>query len=340
VDAVTAAQRRFRLSADPRGSWSVAITASFSEPVDSELVQERAREISAREPALGPAADVHTAGGHPVSGLVESFCSTSYAPGGPAYRVAVSGSTILVAVHHGVADGLGLLGLLGELTGRTIRSSARGLPERPGYGRRAPGLLRKLTRPSGRPERRGGAGAGGTIVSLSAEIDRPLTEWISASCRELVPRLDGTGAPLRVAVGASLRPGSTPVIEDRSAFLEIEPEAPYAGEEISALLRNTQPKTVVGTPALAPPAALMRMAGARLGPTILVSSLAAVTDEEGTLREVAFFPVAYGRSGLAIGLASVDGLATVSLRSANGHLGRGELQAILAGILGSVANHQ
>ncbi len=339
MDAVTAAQRRFRLSANPHGSWSIAVSATFGEPLDSELVQERARGISAREPALGPAADVLMAGDGPIDPLVEGFCSTPYAPGGPAYRVAVSGSTILVAVHHGVADGLGLLGLLGELTGRTIRSSARGLPERAEYGRRPPGLLRKLARPSGRLERRSGAGAGETIASLSAEFDRPLIEWISASCRELAPRLDGTGAPLRVAVGASLRPGSYPVIADRSAFLEIEPGPPYAGKEISALLRSTRPKTVAGTPALAPPAALMRLAGARLGPTVLVSSLADVADEEGTLREAAFFPVAYGRSGLALGLASVDGLATVSLRSATGDLGRGELEAILGGIVESVAGH-
>lgn len=129
------------------------------------------------------------------------------------------------------------------------------------------------------------------------------------------------------------------MIEDRSAFLEVEPGPPYAGGEISSLLRNTRPKTVAGTPALAPPAALMRLAGARLGPTVLVSSLAEVADGEGTLREAAFFPVAYGRSGLALGLASVDGLATISLRSANGHLGRGELEAILGGIVESVAGH-
>jgi hypothetical protein len=339
VDAVTAAQRRFRLSADPDGSWSIAITAGFSDPLDRELIQERAREISAREPVLGPAAEVIAAGDGPIDPLVEGFCSTPYAPGGPAYRVAVSGSTILVAVHHGVADGLGLVGLVGELTARTIRSSARGLPERADYGRRPPGLLRKLALPSGRLERSSGAGAGETIASLSAEIDRPLTEWISASCRELAPRLDRTGAPLRIAVGASLRPGSNPVIEDRSAFLEIEPGAPYPGKEISSLLRNTRPKTVTGTPALAPPAALVRLAGARLGPTILVSSLADLADMEGALREAAFFPVAYGRSGLALGLASVDGLATVSLRSANGDLDRRELEAIIGGVLDSVAGH-
>lgn len=337
MDAVSAAQRRFRLSADPHGSWSIAVSATFSEPLDRELVQERARDVSAREPALGPAADVRTAGDGPIDPLVEDFCSTPYAPGGPAYRVAVSGSTVLVAIHHGVADGLGLLGLLGELTGRTIRSSARGLPERVEYGRRPPGLLQKLARPSGRLER--GGGAAESITRLSVEIERPLTEWVSATCRELGPRLDGKRLPLRVAVGASHRPGSYPVIEDRSAFLEIEPEPPYAGEELSVLLRDTRPRTVAGTPALAPPAALMRVVGARLGPTVLVSSLAQVSDEGGTLGEIAFFPVAYGRSGLAVGLASVNGLTSVSLRSANGNLGRGELEAILAGILESIADY-
>lgn len=328
MDAVSAAQRRFRLSANPRGSWSIAVVARLHEAPDPELIQRRASALSASEPSLGPAPVALSVAPDQLDAVTKEFCVNPYRAGGPAMRVATAGDALLAAVHHGAADGIGLLGALGSLVGAEITSSSRGLRPLGAYSRGPTGLATKLMHPSARPRRTSGDSEQFASRTLDGSARRVHT-WVAATCAALAPRLETGKAPIRIAVGASQRQGTDPTIADRSAFIEIEPTAPFRSADIATLVRTTAPRTVTDTRGLRLPHVLTAPLGARMGPTALVSSLGNISGHGGLVSGISFYPVAYGRSGLALGVASVEGLTTLSLRSANSRLGRGELEDIL-----------
>jgi hypothetical protein len=288
-----------------------------------------------------------------------AFADEPYAEPGPVLRVAlVSGHppSVLVAAHHGALDGLGLLALLGVALGAPFGSSARGLGHRrPPVPFAVSAALRAgeaLLAPPARIEpvpRPGPAEPGDHLVALDLPIGRVGTAAAVAAAVRAVRGWNrehgGTGkGRMVVAVGASRRPGIDLRLEDRSAYLRIRVGAAEAGGEdaVRAMLATARPGPPIpgGRAAglLASPAAAVagRLSG-RLGSTLLVSSLGSVAGPPG-LRSVAFHPVAHGRSGVALGLASVGDTTTVTLRARRRDFGPEGAAALLGAVAAQLSS--
>jgi hypothetical protein len=281
-----------------------------------------------------------------ASRLKHAFADERYAEGGPAVRMALVAEpdpAVLLAAHHGALDGLGLLALLGVVLGEPVRSSAKGLGDRRPAGSFAASAGRRLAEalvapparvaPSSGTPRGPGAGGSGDLVlardvadadahpagtaAVVAAAVRAIEEWNAA----------GTGGRRRassrrivIAVGASRRPGTDLSLEERSAYLRIRPRSGGLNDVRAALYSaapEPAPDLAGGRPrrwAVALAAIGARALSARLGSTLLVSNLGLVTGPDG-LRSVAFHPVAHGRSGLAVGAATVGGVTTLTVRA-------------------------
>jgi hypothetical protein len=116
---------------DQSVSWSILLQAALYTPLPRDEVQARLADLAARHPHLG---------GPPVVEPVRSpddvrgaFASTPYDGRAPLVRVALAASppALLLAAHHGAADGLGLLALLSAATGVPVGSDAAGVSGRP-----------------------------------------------------------------------------------------------------------------------------------------------------------------------------------------------------------------
>ena len=232
-------------------------------------------------------------------------------------------ATVLLAAHHGAVDGLGLLGLLGVACGSRAVSSARGVGAAPPRGSitgwAAARTLRALASPPPRvaPARRRSGETGhwlarsavptlsGGTAQLAAAAVRALADWNGERAEPIFPAI--------VAIGASHRSGAEITFDNQAAWLRVALES---GEEenSAAVLAAAEPQPV------APPwsgtglasAAIALVAG-RMGSTLLVSNLGSVTGIEA-LDSLAFWPVAYGRSAVAVGAATVAGETTLTIR--------------------------
>ena len=117
-----------------------------------------------------------------------------------------------------------------------------------------------------------------------------------------------------VAVGASHRSGAEITLDNRAAWLRVELSE---GEDshVAEVLAAAQPQPVA-PPWRGPRAAsvLMGWLAQRMGSTLLVSNLGAVDGVDG-LASVAFWPVSHGRSGVALGAASVNSETVITIRA-------------------------
>ena len=113
------------------------------------------------------------------------------------------------------------------------------------------------------------------------------------------------------ALGASWRSGAAPEPVHDSAFFRLR-LAP--GADAAAVLRDRPPEPDF-------PARSSRLArlgtlllASRLGSTFLVSNLGVVSTGD-TVRSLAFYPAASGRSGVAFGAATTGDTTTVTVRA-------------------------
>lgn len=346
ASAVASARRAMALAGHPGVSWSILAEARMDVLPSPEVVIERLREAIEARPALGPAPKVVTAEGREAGALRAAFADVPYDERGALLRAALIRGhppSVLVAAHHGVLDGLGLLALLGVATGVAFESSARGLAvRRPSLPFAISAALRAgeaLLAPPARIEPapgQGPLGPGDHLLAMDLPIGRVRTAAAVAAAvsavREWNQRRGGQRGRIVVAVGASRRPGTELGLEERSAYLRIRIGATRAGasgstgsaaaddeDAVRALLAAARPEPpapagrAVGVLA-GPAGALAGWLSPRLGSTLLVSSLGSVHGPPG-LRSVAFRPVAHGRSGVALGLATVGDTTTVTLRA-------------------------
>jgi len=229
-------------------------------------------------------------------------------------RVASDEGSVLLAAHHSVLDGLGLLALLALVLDEPVASSARGLEAAPAGAsalRRAADLAR---RPAARLPGGGRAGAHGDHLRARA-CPRPDgfgTRWLVAAAVRAV-REAAPGEPVLVAVAASTRPGSAPTLEDASAFLRVRP-ADGTDEGVAAALAAARPEGGPRRPGwtIAAAGPLLGPAARRVGASLLVSNLGLVTGPG--IRGMAFYPAAGGRSGVAVGAAGTGEEVTVTVR--------------------------
>jgi hypothetical protein len=117
-----------------------------------------------------------------------------------------------------------------------------------------------------------------------------------------------------VAIGASHRSGDEITLEHQAAWLRL---ALRTGDDahVAEAFANAEPLPLA--PAWRGPQAAGFLVGwlaKRIGFTLLVSNLGAVNGLEG-LSSVAFWPAVHGRSGVAVGAASVGAQTTITVRA-------------------------
>jgi hypothetical protein len=240
----------------------------------------------------------------------------------PLVRVAVCTGepTLLVAAHHGALDGLGLLSLLGILLDVPVSSAARGIGERPGGRSFAVSALQRLAEalfaPPGRitPDRERSASGDVFAARHLPRLRLGAAGFVAAAVRatEGWNRAHGARtARVVAAVGASRRSGAAPEPVHDSAFFRLRLGR---GADAAAVLAAQAPEP--DFPARSSRLARLgtRLLASRLGSTFLVSNLGVVSTGD-TVRSLAFYPAASGRSGVAFGAVTTGGTTTVTVRA-------------------------
>jgi hypothetical protein len=322
--ALREAFRRVALSGHPGVSWSVILEADLEAVPARNRIEERLLTAFAPRPRLGPVPQIR-----PIRDDLDviraEFADRPFDPDGPGVRIAASegrgAGALVLAAHHGLLDGLGLLWLAGVLVDALMESSSRGLAgRRPGHGfwrTSAARLSEAMLSPPLRIRptlagRASGDALAGEVVPVWSGGTAAL---IAAAARAVQGWNAGTGSGrLVVAVGASRHPGTELTPELDSAYLRFPIPGGGSEEAIQRLLSETEPQPESPPfPTLPALRSFSRAMSSRLGSTILVSNLGRVRGP-GELRSLRFHPVAHGRSGVALGAATVGSVASLTAR--------------------------
>jgi hypothetical protein len=336
---------------DQSVSWSILLQATLTTPLPRDEVQARLADLAARHPHLG---------GPPVVEPVRSpddvrgaFASTPYDGRAPLVRVALAASppALLLAAHHGAADGLGLLALLSAATGIPVGSDAAGVAGRPAprtfagtaVRRVAEALFAPPTRlrpaPGGDgpaeillatelpPARVGTATATAAALAVTRDWNRTARarDKARARARNAAPdgardsALDGARGRARdmrivAAIGASLRGGADPLPEHRAAYLRLALPHDAGPADVRRLLDRHPPEPTFPPSRSRVAAGASRALAGRLGATFLVSNLGAV-DAGEPIRSLSFFPQGTGRAGVAFGVVSTTSATSLTVRA-------------------------
>ncbi len=305
------------LSGHPEASWSVVVQAQIDPPPSMEDLRRRLAAASF---------SVHVAEGRhelELDRLLEAFADRPYRDGRPLIRVGRGPLGLILAAHHSALDGLGLMALLGLALDRPVRSGARGLRE----AGESPGSLVEAAARSGRalvvPPARV-APEGGERERGDRLLQADVASWPGGT-PDLVAGVAGAikawnlarrtpSKRMEIAVGASRRPGDAPTLADESAYLRLRVPA-WSPKVVRAALNEAVPEPRVQVPERAAMAVwpVARATSRRLGSSALVSNLGRITGP-AALQWIAFWPVANGRSGVAVGAATVGERTTITLR--------------------------
>lgn len=302
-------------SGDVSVSWSIVLHAGLSVPAEPAPVQRRLADVVREHPQLGPSPVVESVADAAVR---DAFAADPYVAGGPLVRVAVDDRSLVIAAHHSVLDGLGLLVLLGRLLDAPVTSSAAGIGQtsgRPFLLAAAGRLANAAFRPPGRVAPSVSGGDAGEILAEVAvpRIRFGTADLVAAAAGATLDWNAARGEPagrIMAAVGASRRGGASARLADDSAYLRI-PATPSPAQVAAAIAGGTPEPAVpesAGMVARAAPRALTD----RLGSTFLASNLGRV---EAPVRTLSFYPVTGGRSGVAFGAVSVADTTTLTLRA-------------------------
>jgi hypothetical protein len=307
--------------ADPRLAWTPTIAARRPAALEAVSLERRLVPLNAR---LRPGAEAN-----PVW-EADDFCALlrqTSRPGraGPV----ISGLTrehVVVSVEHAVADGLGLLAALTELTTVPLSSNARGVSDRPSQHGFLAARVRRLAEVVWSPPavvtatRRASADECDAFASIVIDGRYGTAAVVAATAHactdELVaPRQTGR---VRIAVGLSRVSGVKPRLHDDSALLRLSPRTTASVDTVRLALRTQgiEPSPGDSTYAKRPwlAGATVRLQGAlapRLGSTVLVSHLGTV----GEIDDIRFYPVTGGGSGLAVGVVVQGGRTTLAARA-------------------------
>lgn len=337
ASAYRSARSVIGLYGDQAVSWSILLEADLTSALDPQLAGKRLDDLVARHPHLGSAPQLLRLSPDDWAPTRAAFADRPYSPDEPLVRVAVQGARVLVAAHHGAADGIGLLALLGAVLDQPVRSSARGVLDRapnPSFLRSAARRLSEavFTPPSRVAADRGDAANDAFATpdvlnaSFAATPDGRLdtATLVSAGARAVAGYNAARGASARrlvAAVGASKDGGNSPNPWHSSTFLRLPVDPDATVDEVREQLRVQPPEPdfpVAGggvTSSLA--SRFARLLAPRLGSTYLASNLGLISADAVTA--VRFFPAASGPNGVSFGLASTPsgGSFTVRARGAS-----------------------
>lgn len=299
--------------------------ARLAEPVPAETVAERLAGTVARYPHLGAEPAVLDCPPQALAGVTARFADEPFEDRQPLLRVAIAPGELLLAVHHGATDGLGLLSVLGDALGRPVTSAARGIGDRRAATSFAAGAARRLAEALFAPPARiapsaanqDAAGPGDVLVSRHLPAMRAGTAELVAATARAARRWNherGTHSRRTVAgVGVSRRDGLrlSPVAD--TAFMRLRLAGEPDAAAVRRLLADQPPEPDVPRSAVATPRLPVRLLAGRLGATFLASNLGAV--RAAGLLSLAFHPTASGRSGIAVGAATTASTSTITVRA-------------------------
>lgn len=328
TEAVGAARAAVGWYGDPTISWSVLLRATIDSPADPAKVGERLAAMVRRYPHLGAVPAVEAADARQWPALLARFADEPYADGCPLVRVAIGTEepVLVVAAHHGVTDGLGLLALLGEALGTTLTSAARGIGERAARSSFAVTAARRLVeallRPPARIAPHGGSDSAAAAGDVLREVEVPAAPvgtgtLVAATARavESWNRWSGTRTGRQVVgLGVSRRGGERLTPELDSAFVRLALPGDPSGATVRRMIAKCRPEPTYPHTRSAAPQAVTRALARRLGSTFLVSNLGRVQAAAG-VRSLAFHPAASGRSGVAIGAVTAGAITTITIRA-------------------------
>ena len=309
------------LYGDPGSTWGIGLDLRLEHCSDPGDAARRLRTTVSTYPHLGRDVQVETAAPGEWQVLRSALLSRPYAPGSPVVRLAVQAEEgrLMVAAHHGVCDGLGLVALAGAASGSTIRTRARGIGDRRSphgfWLHSASRLLEALFRPPPRfPGSRSRADGGDDHLDVHElpPLRRGTGDLAWAVGRVFAER-GGRGTPLLV-VGASRRTGDLPEPDRRTAYGRLRVPSSASPDDLRARLATLDPEpdfpeTDLG--GLGP--ATVRLFRRRLGGTAVLSNLG-VLDGPGIL-SAAMFPARSGPRAVVLGLATTAVSTTLTMRT-------------------------
>lgn len=335
--------------ADPSLPWQILLAARLDAPPADDLLLHRLAHVARQARWSGaPAPLRHAPSYDALLGELSAEPDASFPVG-----LGVAEGHLVVRAHHSHVDGLGLLALLSALLDAPVRSTARGVGDdrpQPPFARAA---LARLGEVAWAPPARiaptaPGRPTGARDAFASTQIAGTWrTSDLVAACTRALPRF-AEGPPRRarrvaVAVGASRVSGAEAGVRDDSALIRLRTRGPLAVREVRALLAAAPLQPAPGPRAgdarragVASVAAArgtgiaLRLLGARLGSTVLVSHLGVV---DGAAPPLAFYPVTGGGSGLSVGAVSHRGSTTLTARARGSRHDDEGLQEILEALV-------
>ncbi|MCW2815336.1 MAG: hypothetical protein JWN84_2791 [Nocardioides sp.] len=334
---MTAADEPAPWLADPTVEWRIVLTADLPTESSTDQVTRRLHDLNRRLGAApGPGLVASGPGETLLTAVTRSYPDVPVAAG-------LEGTHLVLAGEHRFVDGLGMLAVLSELTDVPAASAARGLGPRdePTF---VTEVARRLVEVAVRPPARVAptaddeeAATGSTFADLLLDRRVGVTELIDAAVRGVVAFNRERGQRHRrvaVAVGASAVGGGHVAVADHSALLRLRSAERLDQDAIRTFLASAptvpSPGQSVGgsSPWMTRAGAVaVRVLGPRLGSTLTVSHLGDVTSPAGSL---AFYPVAGGSSGVALGAVTHDGRTRITLRGRRSKHSAEGLEALLA----------
>lgn len=324
-EAVRRAHEVVGLYGDPDVTWGISLELVFADPVDLTGAPDRLRRLVQDHPHLGAAPLVEEV---PVDAWAvrrEEAASAPLGTDGRLARVQVSDDRrrLFVTVHHGVADGLGMLAVAEAVVGRPVRSYAKGIGARP--ARREfllSSVLRLLEAVFNPPARFGGnSSRQGTVPDAMPQLTtgpRGIDGAVMAHALLQVfrgwPRNRNSGGRrFLVIMGASRRQPGQSVPDRQTAYLRIPLRPDWSADRVREVLRATEPEPdFPETSAGGIGPRVIRLLKNRLGCTVNVANLGRI--EADGLVSGTIYPALNGPMPVGVGLVSTDVTTTVSIR--------------------------
>lgn len=315
------------LYGDPSNSWGICAEFGFIDRLAVSSLEENVATLCQEFPHLGRPPLVDVVSDEDWGRSRARTAARQYGSSDPLLRVHVerSGRRVLIGAHHGVVDGLGLVGIAAGVTGRHFETLARGIGGRRSSIGFLRSSLRRLLEAAFRPParfivsrgRQESESMGGEDLTMTTT---PVQTHGTAALAHAVLRAferisfdSSRRAPLLV-IGASRRRRGAPGPDRKTAFLRVRLHRGWDEDRIRLALSSVPPEpdfpeTSMG--GLGP--RVTRLVRGRLGATALLSNLGRI--HAPGLEYVAMFPAASGPRAVAVGLASTDSVTTLTLHT-------------------------
>jgi hypothetical protein len=322
--AVRQAREVVGLYGDPMATWGIALELGLEHRLDRERMGDRIRRLVTMYPHLGLTPRVEQVADVDWQQRRAALAGVPYGDREPLVRIAVDerGGRLLVAGHHGVCDGLGLLAIADRVGHLGLVSRARGIGERQASVPFFRSSVRRVHDALRHPPARFrsvalGAGRG---ENLDAVRLAPLQKGTADFCHALGATfadwndlsLDDE-VPLLLVLGASRRSGGLEP-DRQTAFLRFAVDARWDLSVLRGHFRDLEPEpSFPETSAGGMGPLVTRLLRRRLGSTAQVSNLGVVGGHG--VKSVAMFPSLNGPRAVSFGLATTAGSTTVTIRT-------------------------